>query len=298
MGAGYLKKGFGLGGGGGGGGRCGQWHGGLGRGLVSSGRHCSGEMKVCHHLLYLLVGLLELVGELLVGDSKVCHRLSLVSRGLEVGGGSGGQIVESFCGGSSVGVVGVRAGRGNTVVTFTLLFYEEHGFEGSPRSCYGQEFMPFSHGEGGTLGFCDGAGRDGEGLPFGVGLAGLVCHEEAVLNAVEVGFEVCGAVVGGPEPLVVHRELRGSDRPVGPVKVLENVPYGAGGEARHAVPEILDIDVVDGVDELVFEGIVDRFEEAEFARGFLMLAFRVSDLSVGGSRCYDRMNARVQRDDE
>ena len=58
--------------------------------------------------------------------------------------------------------------------------------------------MPFSHGEGETLGLRDGAGRDGEGFPFGVGLVGLVCHEEAVVDAVEVGFEVCGAVVGGP----------------------------------------------------------------------------------------------------
>ena len=29
-----------------------------------------------------------------------------------------------------------------------------------------------------------------------------------------------------------------------------------------------------------------------------MLAFRVSDLSVGGPRCYDRVNARVERNDE
>ena len=129
-------------------------------------------------------------------------------------------------------------------------------------------------------------------------MVGFVCHEEAVVDVVEVGFEVCGAVVGGPEPIVVRRELRGSDRPIGMVKVLDNVPYGAGGEAHHAVPEILDIYVVDGVDELVFKGIFDRFEEAEFARGFHMLAFRVSHLSVGGSRCYDRMNARVERDDE
>ena len=99
---------------------------------------------------------------------------------------------------------------------------------------------------------CDGAGHGGEGLPFGVGLAGLVCHEEAVLDAFEVGSEVCGAVVGGLEPLVVHRELRGSDRPVGPLKVLEDVPCVAGGGARHTVPEILDVDIVNGVDELVF----------------------------------------------
>ena len=141
-----------------------------------------------------------------------------------------------------------------------FLFREERGFEGSPRSYYGREFMPFLHGEGETLGLCNGAGQDGEGLPLGVGLVGLVCHEEAVVDAIEVGFEVCGAVIGGPEPLVVCHELRGIDRLVGPVKVLDNVPYGAGGEARHAVPEILDIDVVDGVDKLVLEVIVDRFE--------------------------------------
>ena len=29
-----------------------------------------------------------------------------------------------------------------------------------------------------------------------------------------------------------------------------------------------------------------------------MLAFRVGDLGVGGSRCYDRANAWVERDDE
>ena len=63
--------------------------------------------------------------------------------------------------------------------------------------------MPFSHGEGETLGLCDGPGRGGEGLPFGVELVGLVCHEEAVVDAVEVGFEVRVTVVGGPEPLAV-----------------------------------------------------------------------------------------------
>ena len=57
----------------------------------------------------------------------------------------------------------------------------------------------------------DGAGRRYEGLPFGVGLVGLVYHGEAVLDAVEVGFEVCGAVVGAPEPLAVRRKLRRSD---------------------------------------------------------------------------------------
>ena len=95
-----------------------------------------------------------------------------------------------------MGVVGVRAGGGNSVVTFNFLFREEHGFEGSPRSCYGLEFMPFSHGEWETLGLCDGAGRGGECLPFGVWLVGLVCHEEAVVDSVEVGFKVCGSVVG------------------------------------------------------------------------------------------------------
>ena len=120
--------------------------------------------------------------------------------------------------------------------------------------------MPFYYGEGETLGLCDGAGRGGEGLPFRVGLVGLVCHEEAVLDSVEVGFEVCGAVVGGPEPLVVCPELRGSDQPVVLVMALEDVPCGAGGKSRHTVPDILDIYIVDGVDELVFKGIVYRFE--------------------------------------
>ena len=108
---------------------------------------------------------------------------------------------------------------------------------------------------------CDGAGHSGEVLPFKVGLVGLVCHVEAVVDAVEVGFEVCGAVIGGPGPLVVRREFRGSDRSVGLVKVLENVPYGASDESRHAVPDILDIDVFNGFDELVFKGI-NRFKEA------------------------------------
>ena len=83
-------------------------------------------------------------------------------------------------------------------------------------------------------------------------MAGLVCHEEAVLDAVEVGSKVCGAVVGGLEPLVVFRELHGSYRPVGPVKVLEDDLCGSGDEDRHAVPEILDVYIVDGVDELIF----------------------------------------------
>ena len=29
-----------------------------------------------------------------------------------------------------------------------------------------------------------------------------------------------------------------------------------------------------------------------------MLVFQVSDLGIGGSRCYDRVNARVERNDE
>ena len=97
-------------------------------------------MKVCHHLLDLLLGLFEMVSELLVVNSKVCHSLSLVSRCLVVGGGRGGQIVDSFCVSSSVGLVGVRANAGNSVFTFTLLFCEERGFKGSPRLCCGREF--------------------------------------------------------------------------------------------------------------------------------------------------------------
>ena len=127
---------------------CGDWRRFLGQGLITSGRCCNGEIEVFCHLLNLFLGLLELVGELLVGAGKVFHRLSLVGRGLAVGGGSGGYIVEILCGGSYVGVVGVRAGGGNFVVSFTFLFRGERGFEGSPRSCYGCEFMPFSHGEG------------------------------------------------------------------------------------------------------------------------------------------------------
>ena len=111
-----------------------------------------------------------------------------------------------------MGVVGLRADGGNFVVLFTFLFRKERGFEGIPRSCYGQEFMQFSHGEGETLGLCDGAVHGGECLPFEVRLVGLVFHEEAVVDAVELGFKVCVAVVGGPEPLVVCRELRGSDQ--------------------------------------------------------------------------------------
>ena len=69
---------------------CGEWRGFLGRGLVSSGRRCNREMEVCHHLLDMLLGLLELVGELLVGAGKVFHRLRLVGHGLAVSGGSCG----------------------------------------------------------------------------------------------------------------------------------------------------------------------------------------------------------------
>ena len=100
--------------------------------------------------------------------------------------------------GSSVGVVSVGAGVGNSVITFNFLLREERGFEGIPCSCYSREFMPFLHSEGEPLGLCDGTGRCGEGLPFGVGLVGLVFHEEAVLDAAEVGLEVYGAVIWGP----------------------------------------------------------------------------------------------------
>ena len=120
--------------------------------------------------------------------------------------------------------------------------------------------MTFSHGKGGALVLCDGDGHGSECFPFGVGLVGFVSHEEAVVDAIEIGFKFCGAVVGGSEPLVFRRELRGSDQPICPVQVLENVPYGAGGKDHHAVPDILDIDVVDGIDELVFKGILYRFE--------------------------------------
>ena len=69
---------------------CRDWRGFLGRGLVYSGRRCSVEMEVCHHLLDLFLSLLELVGDLLVGDSKVFHRLSFVGPGLSGVGSSGG----------------------------------------------------------------------------------------------------------------------------------------------------------------------------------------------------------------
>ena len=69
---------------------CGDWRGFLGQGLVTSGRRCNRKMEVFHHLLNLLLVLLELVRELLVCASQVCHRFFLVCRGLAVGGGSGG----------------------------------------------------------------------------------------------------------------------------------------------------------------------------------------------------------------
>ena len=69
---------------------CGDWRGFLGQGLVTSGRRCTGEMEVFHHLLDLLLGLLDLVGELLVDAGKVFHRFGLVGHGLAVGGGSCG----------------------------------------------------------------------------------------------------------------------------------------------------------------------------------------------------------------
>ena len=68
---------------------CGDWRGLLGRDLVTSGRRCTGEMEIFHHFLYLLLGLLDLVGKLLVCASQVCHRFCLVGCCLEVGDGSG-----------------------------------------------------------------------------------------------------------------------------------------------------------------------------------------------------------------
>ena len=100
--------------------------------------------------------------------------------------------------GSSVGVVSVRAGRGNSVITFTFLLREERGFEGSPRLCYSREFMPLLHGKGETMGLCEDTGCGGEGFPFGVGLVGPVFHEESVLDAVEVGLEVQGLHMTAP----------------------------------------------------------------------------------------------------
>ena len=68
----------------------GDWRGFWGHGLVPTGRRCTGEMEVFHRLLTLMLGRLELVGELLVCASQVCHRFRLVGRSLEFGGGSGG----------------------------------------------------------------------------------------------------------------------------------------------------------------------------------------------------------------
>ena len=45
-----------------------------------------------------------------------------------------------------------------------FLFFEERGFEGSPRPREGRNFMPFPHREGATLGLIDGAGGCGQGL--------------------------------------------------------------------------------------------------------------------------------------
>ena len=57
------------------------------------------------------------------------------------------------------------------------------------------------------------------------------------------------------------------------VEVLKNIPYGAGSESHHAVSEVLNLYAVKSVDELVLEGIVHRFEWAEFSRRFFTLAF-------------------------
>ena len=61
--------------------------------------------------------------------------------------------------GSSVGVVSIRAGGGNSVITFTFLLRKERGFDGNPRSCYSREFMPLLHGEGGIVPAKNCAGR-------------------------------------------------------------------------------------------------------------------------------------------
>ena len=82
----------------------------------------------------------------------------------------------------------------------------------------------------------------------------------AVVDAVEIGFQVGGAVVGGPESLIVRCQLCGRDGPVCSVKVLNNVPYGAGSESRHMVLEVLNIYVVNSVDDLVLEVVVRSFE--------------------------------------
>ena len=69
---------------------CGDWRRFLGCGRVPTGRRCTREMEVCHHLLDLLLGLLKLVGDLLVVAGEVFHLLSLIGRGLAVSNGSGG----------------------------------------------------------------------------------------------------------------------------------------------------------------------------------------------------------------
>ena len=61
----------------------------FGAGLVTSGRQCTGEIEVFHHFLNFMLGLLELVGELLVCACQVCHRFRLVGYFLAVGCGSG-----------------------------------------------------------------------------------------------------------------------------------------------------------------------------------------------------------------
>ena len=91
-------------------------------------------------------------------------------------------------------------------------------------------------------------------------MVGFICHKKAVVDAVEIGFQVGGAVVGGPASLIVCCQLCRRDGPACPVKVLKNVPYGAGSKARHAVSEVLNIYVVNSVDELILVGIVHRFK--------------------------------------
>ena len=91
-------------------------------------------------------------------------------------------------------------------------------------------------------------------------MVGFICHKKAVADAVEIGFQVNGAVVGDPESLIVRCQFCGCDGPVFSVSVLENVHYGAGSESWHAVSEVLNIYVVNSLDELVLEGIVHRFE--------------------------------------
>ena len=91
-------------------------------------------------------------------------------------------------------------------------------------------------------------------------MVGFICHKKAVVDAVEIGFQVGGAIVGGPESLIVRCQLCGHDGPVCLVKLLKNVLYGAGSKSCHAVSEVLNIYVVNSVDKLVLEVIVHRFE--------------------------------------